>query len=236
MNKKKLRYLPVAIYTLLPAVLWVYSIAANIVSLLASDKSRLTDQPSIDIRWFLSASTESISSLPWGEIILILMCASMIKTCGLPAAIRRVCSRQMSSKRTQSAFVSAGITLFLAIALLLAATIYPWNLLYSITGQFEGSPLGEGWAIVLFTMTAATTIVFGIVSGAYRNTEEIIKGISQLTATHAHSLISLIPAALFIGMSNHLGYQLFSHPIAEYTFLLMPFLCDIYTASNNQTI
>jgi p-aminobenzoyl-glutamate transporter AbgT len=113
--------------------------------------------------------------------------------------------------------------------LLIPATIYPWNLTAGITGEFAQSPLAHGWLILLSAIIAATTTVFGIVAGTYRNIEDIIKGASHLIATHAHSIAALIPAALFISMSDHLEYPLFAYPIAEYIFLLLPFLSDIYT-------
>ncbi len=229
MNKKKLRYLPIIIYTLLPAILWIYSVTANIISLLASDKSTQTDEPSISIRWFLSSSAESISSLPWGGIMLILMSAGMLQTSGLIQSTLHACRKQVRSKRTRSALISAGIAFALSISLLLVAALQPWSLFSSITGGFTDSPLQDGWLLLLYLMTAATTIVFGIVAGTYRSVDDIIKGASHRIALHAHSLISLIPAALFISMSNNLEYTIFSHPIAEYTFLLLPFLCDIYT-------
>ena len=230
MNRKTLRYLPAIIYALLPALLWLYSITANIVSLLASDRGTHMDSPSIGIRWFLASSTESISSLPWGEILLILAGASMIHTSGLLSTIRRAMHRQVRSRRMRSALITAAVTLALTIALILPATIYPWNLLYSITGQLDGSPLADGWIMALFAVTAAITIIFCIVAGTYRNIGDIIKGASQLIATHAHSLVALMPAALFISMSGHLQYPLFHHPITQYIFLALPFICDIYTA------
>lgn len=229
MNRKTLRYLPVIIYTLLPALLWLYSITANMVSLLASDRGSHMNSPSIGIRWFLASSTESISSLPWGEILLILTGASMIHTSGLFSAIRRALNRQVRSSRMRSALITAAVTLALTIALIVPATIYPWNLLYSITGQFNGSPLADGWLMALFAIIAAITIIFGIVAGTYRNIADIIKGASQLIATHAHSIVALLPAALFISMSDHLHYPLFHYPITQYIFLALPFICDIYT-------
>ena len=228
-NKKSLRYLPAIIYTLLPALLWIYSIAANIVSLLVNDSTAQAPPPSIDIRWFLSSSQESISNLPLGTIVLILISASMIYTSGLLSAVGHILRREMRSNRIRSALIAAAVTLMLTLALLIPATIYPWNLTAGITGEFAQSPLAHGWLILLSAIISATTTVFGIVAGTYRNIEDIIKGGSHLIATHAHSIAALIPAALFISMSDHLEYPLFAYPIAKYIFLLLPFLSDIYT-------
>ena len=233
MNKKNLRYLPTILYTLLPALLWIYTIAVNIISLLISYHTPQNNRPSIGIRWFLSTSSENISSLPWGEILLILMSASMIHTSRLLSTTIRALRRDIRSNRMRSALIATAVTLMLIIALLIPTTIYPWNLTTSITGEFSESPIANGWAILLTTIIAATTTVFGIIAGTYRNIEDIIKGTSHLIATHAHSIAALIPAALFINMSNHMNYPLFAHPVAEYIFLLLPFLCDIYT--NNKT-
>lgn len=236
MNRRKLANLPIAIYSLLPPLLWLYSLIDGLLSLLLGDGEMLVLSSSLGIRWFVASSVEAISSVPWGKIILILAMIGLVDRCEVLHVARKLVGGGSLSMRMRRALLSAFAAALLCLFALVVATIYPLNISNSITGVLFDSPLFKGWLFLLFGALFFVTVVFGIVYGSFRNVDDVVEAMCSRLRFHTASLLALLPAALFMATVGHMGMAVFDIFLVKWLFLLLPFIYDeIYAKKNKST-
>lgn len=191
----------------------VYGIG-SIQSLLNSD----------GIRWELKNAIPNYINQPALGIVMILFFGLGVTIySGLFETLKkRLISRQsITRKESRSLFLSI-ITLLIYIAIVSWFTFSPFAILKSVTGTLANSPFEMGLFYIISFGLGLTGIVYGYISGIYRNDRDIVNGMTFLYRKCADYFIILFFIVQFfssliysnmlqsIGVSDNLLYTIFN--------------------------
>ena len=226
MNKVRSHSLPMVLYVLLLLAVWLCSWVAGIVSLFAGEDVDFALASTDGVRWFLRTSVDSVASLPWGVIILLLTASGLLGGCGLPQLLRRMVDGY-KSVRARRALWAAFIAFVVVAVPLLLGTLYPLNLASGVDGSFVASPMEAGALFLLFVAVVFVTVAFGVVYGTFRSVADVVDATCCHIRLHASSLVALVPAALLLSSLDYMGLSFMQSPfiaaIVKYMLLLFPF-------------
>lgn len=231
MNRERSYSLPVVLYTLLLLVVWCCSWVAGIVSLFVGNDADFALVSTDGVRWFLRTSVDSIASLPWGAVVLLLASSGLLGCCGLPQLLMRI-HGGYATVRARRALWAAFIALLVVVVPLLLGTFRPLNLAGCIDGSFVGSPMAAGALFLLFVAALFVSVAFGVVYGTFRSVEDVVDAACCRIRFHASSLLALVPAALLLASFRYMRISFMEHPFlsdcVEYALLLFPFLYSLF--------
>lgn len=231
MNRVRSHSLPVVLYILLLMAVWLSSWVSGIVSLFVGEEVDFALASTDGVRWFLRTSVDSISSLPWGIIILLLMSSGLFSGCGLPQLLLRMADgyRSVRSRRALwAAFIA-----FVVVGLpLLLGTLNPLSLASGVDGSFVASPLVSGALFVVFVVALFVSVAFGVVYGTFRSVADVADAACCHIRRYASSLVALVPAALLLASLDYMGLSFMQSTsvatVVKCLLLLFPFVYSLF--------
>lgn len=207
MSKKRLFYYPAVAYTALLVCVWLLSWGVGVASLLRNGGDALPTLAGAEgVRWAVRSALPSVDSLPWGAIVVFVISVGLFVGSGMVRSARAVARGQAGSFVEKRAWISAAITLFLYLLLLFACTVYPWNLLLGVTGDYTTAPVWQGRVILCFTGVFFVTAVYGFIYGNYRSLLDIACSVGNAFAFFAPAFVALLPAAGVIYSAGYAGF------------------------------
>lgn len=190
--------------TLLVAFLsWVGSIYGwhDVQSLLSSE----------GLRWQLRNAVPGFLKAPFlGHLLILAFGIGLWMHSGLGALIMRLFMRhsRLSGKEKRAfcwSLVVGGI--FLAGCMLLAWG--PWNLVRSITGGLEHSPLAEGCTFLVSVGVGTMALVYGYAVDYYHTDRDLVRGLSYAFVRFSGFFITLFFMVQFFASLRYTGLDVF---------------------------
>lgn len=228
MNKKKIAYLPVYLYSLLLVVIWVASWISGIVGLLTSGVQRNESLLSASgVRWALRTAADSLEAAPWGSIALCVTALGLLYGSGFVETVSLLFARKTISHNRRSALVMSLVLLLLWIVILFLCSVAPWHILAGVTIDLSSSPLVVGWLPLMFVVVFSIAVMHGAVSGCYRSYLDVLDGVCRTFKIFLPAFIALIPASgvvpclVFAGVLSSGGALL---GVLEILLYLLPFV------------
>lgn len=196
MNKKKIAYFPVCLYSLLLVVIWVASWISGIVGLLSSGVQRNGPLLSVSgVRWALRTAVDSLEAAPWGSMALCVAALGLLYGSGFVETVSLLFTRKTLSHNRRSALVMSFVLLLMWIVILLLCSVAPWHILAGVTMDFSSSPLVVGWQPLMFVVVLSIAVMHGAVSGYYRSCLDVLDGVCRTFNYFLPAFIAVIPAS-----------------------------------------
>ena len=191
-----------SLYLLLLALLVLFSWVGNIYALPLPDGSVCPNLLSEEsVRWFVRHSIDNVSEAPFVEALLALIIIGSLRSSGLLAAlIHRVPS---DARRYRYALRTALAVLAIGVCIVLVG-ITPGGNLRSVTGHVAGGPFASGWLFLLAQVVGVPSIVYGYMSGHWRNGREIFIGLSSEIASCASYFVTLVIASQLVAAVQYI--------------------------------
>lgn len=184
-----------SLYLLLIAVLVLFSWVGSIYGLLLPDGTILPNLLSEEsVRWFVRHSIGNIASAPFVEILLVLIVIGALRSSGLLSAAAR---RTPYTGRHRYALRTA-IAIFVIGVVLLVVNIVPGGNLLSVTGHVAKGPFAQGWLFLLAIIICIPCIVYGCMSGQWRNERDVLVGFSTEIVRCADCLVTCMVASQLV--------------------------------------
>ena len=150
------------------------------------------------LRWFVRHSVENIAAAPIVQVILVLVIAGAVQSCGVLSsvwALIRERRRLVLTRRQQYAANIALIVLVICILMLVWGMVSPNGNLLSVTGRIAGGPMASGWLFVLAVIVSLPCLVYGFVSGIWRTERDVLNAFTMKLAHCAGYFVTLIVAS-----------------------------------------
>lgn len=227
MNKQKLLYTPVFLYTVLLVGVWVTSWIAGVQGLLSSGVQRNNSLLSVSgIRWALRTATESLEAAPWGTAVLCVTALGLLFGSGFMDTLHLIFTGQkLSYNRRLATIVS--VTLFLLwIVLFLVGVIAQWYPLAGVTAHLSSSPLVMGVLLVVFMAILTVTSLYGAISGYYRSLSDLLDGVCAVFARSLPAFLAMLPASGLIPSLSYVGITLPEG--VEFAIYFLPFVFVLF--------
>ncbi len=230
MNDRK-RYYPVVVYTVLLLLVWVVSLANDLLQLFHGNT--VWDNSLISaggVRWAVRNALPSIAAAPWGVVIVSLAIAGLLRSSGITAMLSHLFTRFSLSKSELRALLFSLLALLPYSIMLYMATVSPWNMLQSVTGDISISPVGQGWLFLLFVGVLFVSLIYGFIYGCYRSLLDAVVLTGDTFAFAIPAVISIIPASgivpclQYIGAFDYLGFVQETQTICEWVLYALPFV------------
>lgn len=206
MNDKRAYYYPALAYAAMLLLLWVLSWFVGIFELLYSPGFDL--EPLVSsrgVRWAVRNSLQSLNDVPWGTIILVTGIVGFLRGSGFKKVLSALVHSRGITKNQRRASVYAMIALACLLFLLLMAVMSPWNLLLGVGGGFAGSPLMQGWLLILFLCIFFVAVTYGVVYGNFRSAMDVICSLGDTFVLAVPGIIAVVPAAGIIACLEYTG-------------------------------
>ena len=188
-------------YLLLIAVVVLFSWVGSIYALLLPDGSVLPNLLSEEgVRWFVRHSIDNVSAAPFVEVMFVLIAIGSLRSSGLLSAL--FCRSFLTERRHRHALY---ITLAVWVGGLCFVLwgILPGGNLLSVTGHVAGGPFASGWLFLLALVTSVPCIVYGRMSGQWRNSREVFVGLSSEIASCANYFVTLVVASQLLAAMKY---------------------------------
>lgn len=145
------------------------------------------------IRWELRHAIENFVRTPaLGIVMMLFLGFGITLHSSIWGTIRRAFRKgKQISHKEKRALVLAGCVLVVYILIILCTTFAPCTILRSVTGSLTNSPFQKGIYYLISFGVGISGIVFGYVSGRFRDDKDIIKGMSCLFARFADYFVVL---------------------------------------------
>lgn len=230
MNDRK-RYYPVVVYTVLLLLVWVVSLANDLLQLFHGNT--VWDNSLISaggVRWAVRNALPSIAAAPWGVVVVSLAIAGLLRSSGITAMLSHLFTRFSLSKSELRALLFSLLALLPYSIMLYMATVSPWNMLQSVTGDISISPVGQGWLFLLFIGVLFVSLIYGFIYGCYRSLLDAVVLTGDTFAFAIPAVISIIPASgivpclQYIGAFDCVGFAQEPQTICEWVLYALPFV------------
>lgn len=240
MNKRRRLYFPVVLYLFLLLSVWLLSWFMGVVALLCDGETGLFSLVSAEgVRWALRSAWASVDSAPWAAILFSLSSLGLLVGSGMVRSASGVLRGGSLNFVERRAWLMALFALALFLLILFACTLYPWNILLGVTGEFSTSIVVQNGSMLLFAAVLFVTVVFGFVYGNYRSVVDVLHSLSAVFSFFAPALIAVLPASGILPCVEYAGFlsllgvteqgaALLSDALYAFPFLFMLLLmiCD----------
>ncbi len=230
MNDRK-RYYPVVVYTVLLLLVWVVSLANDLLQLFYGNTVWGNSLISAGgVRWAVRNALPSIAAAPWSVVVVSLAIVGLLRSSGIAAMLSHLLCRFRLSKSELRALLFSLLALLPYSVILYMATVSPWNLLQSVTGDISISPIGQGWLFLLFIGVLFVSLIYGFIYGCYRSLLDAVVLTGDTFAFAIPAVLSIIPASgivpclQYIGAFDFLGFTQETQTICEWVLYVLPFL------------
>ncbi len=159
------------------------------------------------MRWLLRNAVPNLLTVPWlGHLVILSFGVGVCVHSGWGTSMRKILLRRqgMSKKQWQAwkASLMAGL-LWLVLCTFMAFD--PWGNLLSITGQWVGSPLADGWSVLCAIGFGLVGLVYGYATDYYRSGSDVLAGVSYLSVCFPSWLVTLFCLSLFFCSFSYTG-------------------------------
>lgn len=184
------------LYFLLLVVVVLFSWVGSIYALPLPDGSVLPNLLSEEsVRWFVRHSIDNVSEAPFVEVLLSLFLVGALRSSGLFSAL--VHRTSLDIRRNRHALYIALAVLVVCLLVVLLGILPGGNLL-SVTGYVAGGPFAAGWLFLLTSVMSVTCVVYGRMSGQWRNSRDVFTGLSSEIASCASYFVTLVVASQLV--------------------------------------
>lgn len=191
-----------SLYLLLLAIVVLFSWVGSIYALLLPDGSVLPNLLSEEsVRWFVRHSIGNVSAAPLVEVLLVLIVIGALRSSGLFSALVHCTS--LDIRRHRHALYTALAVLAVCLCLVLLGILPGGNLL-SVTGHVAGGPFASGWLFLFALVASVPSLVYGRMSGQWRNAKEVFAGISSEIASCASYFVTLVIASQLVAAIQYI--------------------------------
>lgn len=189
-----------SIYLLLFIVLVLFSWIGSVYGLMLADGTLMPSLLSEEsVRWFVRHSMDNISAAPFAEVLLGLLTVGALRDSGLWHALWH---RSQLAQRQRHALLISLVVMAVGMSVVLFGIIPGGNLL-SVTGHLSGGPFASGWPFLLMLVVVTPCIVFGKMSGQWRNMVELYAGLVSAITSYASYFITLIVASQLVAAMHY---------------------------------
>lgn len=190
------------LYLLLLLVVVLFSWVGSVYALLLPDGSVLPNLLSEEgVRWCVRHSIDNISAAPFVEVLLVLIVIGALRSSGLWSALFHRSS--LIERRHRHALYVAFVVWLGCLCLVLWGVLPGGNLL-SVTGHVAGGPFASGWLYLFTLVTSVPCIVYGRMSGLWRNSKEVFVGLSSVIASCASYFVTLVVASQLVAAMQYI--------------------------------
>lgn len=190
-----------SLYLLLLAVLVLFSWVGSIYGLTLPDGTMLPNLLSEEsVRWFVRHSIGNIAAAPFVEILLVLIMIGALQSSGLLSATLRC----MPNTGRHRYALRTAVAIFVVGVVLLVVNIAPGGNLLSVTGHVAKGPFAQGWLFLLTIIIGIPCIVYGCMSGQWRNERDVLVGLSSEIVRCADCLVTCIVASQLVATMRYI--------------------------------
>lgn len=179
------------------------------------------------IRWILRSAEENFMHSPALAVVCILFfgCGLVVDS-GFGDALLRLVGRErkLSRKQKRAMFFSALVeVVYIGICCLLVWG--PWGIVRSVTGMFEGSPLQDGFLVVVSLGVGILGTVYGFAVDNYRRDKDVYRGMACLFGMFAEYFVSLFFIVQFFAALQYSGISYFLGIPVEFVYCFYIISC-----------
>ena len=230
MNERR-RYYPVLAYTALLALVWVVSLGNDILQLFLDNTVGNTSLMSAGgVRWAVRNALPSIGAAPWGTIAVLLAVVGLLRGSGITGMLSHFFTTFRLTKSEWRSFLFSLLALIPYSVRVYMATVSPWNLLRSVTGDIAISPICQGWLVLLFFGVLFVSLVYGFIYGCYRSMLDAVVLAGETFSASVPALMAVVPASgivpclRYVGVFDYLGISADGMRLLEWGIYLLPFI------------
>lgn len=163
------------------------------------------------IRWILRHAQENFMYSPALAMACMLFFGSgLVVHSGLGDAMHRMVAHdKILSRKQKRALLFSGISACLYVTICCLLIWGPWGIVRSVTGMFEGSPLEDGFIVVISLGIGLCGIVYGFSVDNYRRDKDVYQGMSCLYASFAEYFVCLFFVEQFFASLEYSGLTVF---------------------------
>lgn len=179
------------------------------------------------LRWALRHTQENfMTSSALAMACMLFFGFGLVTHSGLGDALRRLASHEkLLSRKQKRALVLAGVSTCVYIAVCCVLVWGPWGIVRSVTGMFEGSPLEEGFLVVISLGIGLTGIVYGFAVDNYRRDKDVYSGMASLFSNFAEYFVCLFFIEQFFASLTYSGLLVCWDVPLEFVSLLYAISC-----------
>ena len=157
------------------------------------------------VRWALLSMDDSLDSIPWGSLLLLMLVLGLSDGSGIARSLSRLVTGHRISGNEGRSLLFSALVLSLYLAILFMFTISPWQTLLGVTGDIMHSPLAQGWLLALFLGVLTLSLVYGFIYGSYRTLSDVVGFSGDCFALYVPAFIAMIPASGIIPCLQYTG-------------------------------
>lgn len=207
MSNRRTAYYPVLVYASVLVFVWLASWLVSIMQMFSATAATVHSIVSAEgVRWALLSMDDSLDSIPWGGLFLLLLVVGLSGGSGIARSLFRLMTgRRISGNEGRSLLFSA-LVLSLYLAIVFMFTISPWQTLLGVTGDIMHSPLAQGWQLMLLVGVLVVSLVFGFMYGNYRTLADVVGSAGGYMTIFMPALMAMIPAAGIVPCLEYSGF------------------------------
>lgn len=207
MSNRRTAYYPVLVYASVLVFVWLASWLVSIMQMFSATAATVHSIVSAEgVRWALLSMGDSLDSIPWGGLFLLLLVVGLSGGSGIARSLFRLMTgRRISGNEGRSLLFSA-LVLSLYLAIVFMFTISPWQTLLGVTGDIMHSPLAQGWQLMLLVGVLVVSLVFGFMYGNYRTLADVVGSAGGYMTIFMPALMAMIPAAGIVPCLEYSGF------------------------------
>lgn len=161
------------------------------------------------LRWMLRNVVPGFLSAPLlGELMIAAFGVGLCLHSGWWRSCRlmMLCGRKLSKKEKRAWTLSVFIGILWLTACVLA-TFGPWNVVRSVTGGMENSPVARGFAFLLSAGLGMMAAVYGYAVDLYRSDRDVVNGMACCFRQLAGGFVTLFFVVQFFTSLHYTGFD-----------------------------
>lgn len=200
---------PAQLFLLLLVVLMLFSWIASILEQRnVSNNGELVIRSLLDpqgIRWFVRNSVTAIGDAPVGNALLLICTCAIASRSGLPTAICSMFQPAGLSYKEKIGSLLAVVVFLVGILSIIMGTVAGHHVLLGLDGSITSGPLREGFMLVLFLLLSLPCVLFGLATGIFRSTYDILAAVLDTAPLTTSYLIAVFVGAQMLTSFDYSG-------------------------------
>lgn len=161
-----------------------------------------------NLRWLLRTFVHHFFNQPvLPYIFFLFFAAGLLVHSGLANGIVRLLRKGIRiSRREKRALWLISFVAFIYVIWLLFMAFGPYNLLRSVVGTFEDSPLSQGLVLLIGTILSVVSVIYGFVTETYQTDRDIYRGMSYYLNCLGEFFVILFFISMFFMVFERSGF------------------------------
>lgn len=179
------------------------------------------------VRWILRYAEENFMHSPaLAAVCMLFFGCGLVVDSGLGDALGRLVEHDRKLSRKQKrALIFSALAAGLYVGVCCVLVWGPWGILRSVTGMFEGSPLQDGFMVVISFGVGILGTVYGFAVDNYRRDRDVYRGMSCLFGLCAEYFVSLFFIVQFFAALRYSGILFFLRVPEEFVYCFYIISC-----------